>query len=152
MALKFLDSKDSRLKMRKNKSVSEISAKQIECNENYNLIAPATNSDFELPTVNHFISAAMSGIMPGGEKTALPLFPKEAVSRLSTKYADWAPDPWSQLPPRPTVLGPMPGDSPPPLFRVMQIASGLDGLLTPPQKRIKVERSFKLMKTKVISL
>jgi hypothetical protein len=87
----------------------------------------AAPSDFELPTLNHFIGAAMSGVMPGGEKTALPLFPKDDLVRLNTKYTDWAPEPWSKLPPRPTPLGPMPGDSPPPLFRTRPVVGHLGG-------------------------
>lgn len=102
--------------------------------------------------MNHFISAAFSGIMPGGEKTAMPLFPGDEVTRFLTKYAEWAPEPWSKLPPRSTAFGPLPGDSPPPLFRVMQIMGGLDGLLSSHKSNTTIERSFKLMKSKVASL
>lgn len=82
----------------------------------------------------------------------MPLFPKEELCHIGTKYSDWAPEPWSKLPPRPTVLGPLPGESPPLFFRVMQVVSGLEDLLAIGKKPTTLERSFKSMKSKVVPL
>lgn len=110
----------------------------------------ASNSDFELPTVNHFLGAAISGVMPGGEKTEMPLFPKEEMVHFSTKYVDWAPEPFSKLPPQAMALGTLPGDSPAPIIRIMQVMSGLDDILNMALKSpTTIERSFKSMKSKV---
>jgi hypothetical protein len=88
--------------------------------------------------------------MPGGEKTAMPLFPKEEMAHFVVKYVDWAPEPWSNIPPPATALGTMPGDSPPPLFRIMHILSGLGDMLNFAMNHVTVERSFKSMKSKVM--
>lgn len=93
----------------------------------------------------------MSGVMPGGEKTVMPLFPKEEMAHLMAKYVDWAPEPWSKIPSPPTPLGTMPGDSPPPFFRVVLILSGLGDMLSLAMSKVTVERSFKSMKSKVIT-
>ncbi|CZT11376.1 uncharacterized protein RAG0_15549 [Rhynchosporium agropyri] len=108
---------------------------------------------YEIPTLNIFLAAATSGIMPDGNKTDLPLFPMEEMVILSKKYEDWAPDPFNKLPGPPGILGPSSPVSPAPLIRWMHILGGLDDILamgfgsrTPP---LSVERSFKAMKTRV---
>ncbi|KUJ08973.1 uncharacterized protein LY89DRAFT_676349 [Mollisia scopiformis] len=109
-------------------------------------------SAFEIQTMNHFLEAAMSGIMPGGEKTSLPLFPQEGMKFLAQPYKDWAPEPFSKMPGPSTPFGGQMETSPPPMIRIMHIMSGLDSImedafsLTPPET---VGRSFKLMKTKI---
>ena len=102
--------------------------------------------------MNHFVGAACSGIMPGGEQTELPLLSKDGQAKLRAPYLDWAPQPWSELPPRPTNLGPVPGDSPPPFVRLILLVSGMDGIVATLQGRATIERSFKSMKSKVIPL
>jgi hypothetical protein len=40
----------------------------------------------------------MHGILPGGQKTNLPLLSEEDLSLMMTPYADWAPAPYNKLP------------------------------------------------------
>ncbi|CZR53600.1 uncharacterized protein PAC_03480 [Phialocephala subalpina] len=107
---------------------------------------------FETSTMNHFIQAAITGIMPGGEKTSLPLFPGEGMRWLAEPYKDWAPEPFSKLPGPAEPFGSQTAVSPPPMIRMMYIMSGLDNILedafsqTPPAM---LERSFKVMRTKI---
>lgn len=102
--------------------------------------------------MNHFIQAAITGIMPGGEKTSLPLFPGEGMRWLAEPYKDWAPEPFSKLPGPAEPFGSQTAVSPPPMIRMMYIMSGLDNILedafsqTPPAM---LERSFSVMRTKV---
>lgn len=117
----------------------------------------AGGPNFEISTFNHFLVAAMSGCMPGGETTDLPLFPKENMVQFSTKYVDWAPEPFNKLPPPamealgPVQLGPMPGESPAPIIRVAYVMSGFDRMLV--NKGMKnVGPSFKSMRSRVSKL
>ena len=110
--------------------------------------------------MDHFIQASITGTMPGGEKTALPLFPKDELeTHFSRKYSDWALKPWSTIPFRPAANDPnLDGspktdaveESPSPLLHVVQIASGLDRLMNMSTNRTLVQRSVKAMKSKVI--
>ncbi len=116
----------------------------------------AAGSAFEIPTINHFIKAAMSGNMPGNQKTQLPLFPASDMLYFSTPYDEWAPKPFSDLPP-PSAgpFGPMPGKSPAPIIRIMHILSGLADIFEMAMSQTlpgKVERSFKSMKSRLIFL
>ncbi len=43
---------------------------------------------FEIKTMNRFIIAASSGIMPGNNTTELPLFPEEDQCYFSQPYKD----------------------------------------------------------------
>lgn len=108
---------------------------------------------YEILTINVFIEAATSGIMPGGNRTELPVFPRSEMAILTQKYEDWAPEPFNKLPGPQGVFGPSSAVSPPPLVRWMHLLGGLDDIVamafgsrTPPTT---VERSFKLVKTKV---
>ena len=135
---------DAEERVRKYKTTCYICQKAMKSN-----CILASNSNFELPTVNYFLAAAVSGVMPGGEKTAMPLFPKEDMVHFSTKYVDWAPEPFSKLPPQATAFGSVPGDSPAPIIRIMQIMSGLDDIFNMTMNPVTIERSFKSMKSKV---
>ncbi|OZJ06593.1 hypothetical protein BZG36_00644 [Bifiguratus adelaidae] len=106
-------------------------------------------SAFELPTMNGFILAAMSGNMPGDLKTELPLFPQEGMKYFSQKYAEWAPEPFSQLPGPQGPFGSLANVSSPPVVRIMHIMSGLDDLLNLRMSEHTVERSFKCVKSKI---
>jgi hypothetical protein len=82
------------------------------------------------------------------------------------KYADWAPPPYNELPTPAGPLGNAPGPSPPAMFRVSLIISGMDSLMmgaldhlnsTPEQiseslRSKDVERSFRLLCAKVCVL
>jgi hypothetical protein len=124
------------------------------CVETNNLSVGGPN--FQPATINHFIKAAISGVMPGGLKTSQPLFPKEYTRQFSTEYKDWAPAPFNTLPP-PAVelglidLGPMPGDSPAPIIRVMHVISGMDRMFNPEfiNKSQDLEPSLKAMRSRV---
>ena len=112
--------------------------------------------NFQPATINHFIKAAISGVMPGGVKTSQPLFPKEYMRQFSTKYKDWAPAPFNTLPPPavdmgPIGMAPMPGDSPAPIIRVMHVISGMDGIFNPGliNKSQDLELSLKAMRSRV---
>lgn len=102
-----------------------------------------------------FLAASTSGLMPGGNRAELPLFPEAEMPLVSTKkYAEWAPEPFDTLPGPQGIVG-APAESPPPLMRWMLIMSGMDAIMaealgsrTPP---LTVERSFKSVKTKVRS-
>jgi hypothetical protein len=117
-------------------------------------------SDFEASTVDHFIRASITGSMPGGERTSLPLFPEaELESHFSKRYADWALEPWSSIPLRPTADDILRGDSskggdskesPSPLLHVTRIVSGLDTLINASTPRPMMWRSMKSMKSKVL--
>ena len=115
--------------------------------------------NFQPSTVNHFIKAAISGVMPGGVKTEQPLFPKEYLQQFSTKYVEWAPAPFDKLPPPameaigPMPGGPMPGDSPPPIIRVMHVISGMDRMFSMALNKqlTNLEPSFKAMRSRVCS-
>ncbi|KAF4611369.1 hypothetical protein G7Y89_g15644 [Cudoniella acicularis] len=122
-------------------------------------------SAFELPTINQFLKAAQSGDFPGNKKTELPLWPASEMEFFSKKYAEWAPPPYSELPVLGGPFGNMPGQSPPAIFRVMNIMSGLNDIMDdalefarsgapassigPGLAAKDIERSFKLFKTKV---
>lgn len=70
--------------------------------------------------------------MPGGMQTSQPLFPIDYMRQFGMKYAEWAPPPFDKLPSPPMELGPLgtlpgpSGDSPPAIFRVMHVVSGID--------------------------
>ncbi|KAH8807665.1 hypothetical protein F5884DRAFT_789800 [Xylogone sp. PMI_703] len=86
---------------------------------------------WEASTINHFIAAAMSGSMPGGERTNQSLFPQEYMRHFAQKYVDWAPEPWSKLPAPGADMGPLgsfntPGDSPPPIIRIIHVLGEMD--------------------------
>jgi hypothetical protein len=96
----------------------------------------------------------------------LAIWPVDEFQYFIKKYADWAPPPYSELPNQAGPLGTMPGPSPPPLFRVEYIISGMDALMMGALDHLEstsqeigeslretdVERSFKLLCTKVCSL
>ncbi|KAE8447341.1 hypothetical protein EG329_010899 [Mollisiaceae sp. DMI_Dod_QoI] len=109
-------------------------------------------SAFELTTINHFLKAATTGMMPGGEKTSLSVLPPEGMQLLSKPYKEWAPEPYSTMPGPAGPFGAQTKESPPPLIRIMHILSGLDDIFenafsqTPPPM---LERSFMVMKTKI---
>ncbi|KAG0648009.1 hypothetical protein D0Z07_5962 [Hyphodiscus hymeniophilus] len=119
--------------------------------------AEAGGPNFQPSTINHFIEAAMSGVMPGGLKTEQPLFPKEYIRHFSTKYVDWAPPPFDKLPPPqmeamgPIPGGPMPGDSPPPIIRIMHVISGMDRMFSRAFNRDlpMTEPSFKAVRSRL---
>lgn len=98
----------------------------------------------------------MSGMMPGGVQTLQPLFPKEYMQQLSTKYVDWAPPPFDKLPP-PALemgslnMGPGPGDSPGAIIRVMHVTSGMDRMFSRLSLSIlqNMEPSAKAMRLRV---
>jgi hypothetical protein len=119
-----------------------------------NSITAAGFSAFEIPTFNRFVKAALSGNMPGNNKTELPVFPDTEMPFFSQPYKDWAPEPYSQLPGPQGPFGASTGVSPPAVIRIMHVMSGLDDIFEmalsntqPPS----LERSFKVMKTKVCS-
>lgn len=104
-------------------------------------------------TLASFLIAAQSGYMPGGEKSSLPLFPKDEMMHLNTKYSEWAPEPYSKLPGVQTVLGPSGDMSPAPVARLMHLVAGLDNILGVALKAVpqphRIERSAQLMQHKV---
>ncbi|KAG4420478.1 hypothetical protein IFR04_006398 [Cadophora malorum] len=108
---------------------------------------------YEIPTLNVFLAAATSGIMPGGNRTELPVFPQSEMPVLTQKYEDWAPEPFNKLPGPQGIFGPSTTVSPAPLIRWMHILGGMDDILaTAFSSRTlptNVERSFKVVKTKV---
>lgn len=114
----------------------------------------AAGPAFEIPTMNHFLQAARSGDMPGGVKTSLAVFTSEGMQFSAQPYKDWAPEPYSKLPGPAGPFGAQTEISPPPMIRFMHVISGLDSIFedafsqTPP---LMLERSFKLMRTKVCS-
>lgn len=119
-----------------------------------NSITAAGFSAFEIPTFNRFLDAALSGNMPGNNKTELPVFPHTEMPFFSQPYKDWAPEPYSQLPGPQGPFGASTDVSPPAVIRIMHVMSGLDDIFEmalsntqPPS----LERSFKVMKTKVCS-
>jgi hypothetical protein len=117
-----------------------------------NSITATGFSAFEIPTFNRFVEAALSGNMPGNNKTELPLFPPTDMAFFSQPYKDWAPEPYSQLPGPQAPFGASIKVSPPAVIRIMHVMSGLDDIFdmalsnTQPSS---MERSFKVMKTKV---
>jgi hypothetical protein len=89
-------------------------------------------------------------------KTSQALFPKEYMQQFSTKYVDWAPPPFDKLPPPavemgPINMGPMPGDSPAPIIRVMHVISGMDRMFSPGfiNKSQDLKPSSKAMRSRV---
>jgi hypothetical protein len=119
-----------------------------------NSITAAGFSAFEIPTFSRFVEAALSGNMPGNNKTELPVFPHTEMPFFSQPYKDWAPEPYSQLPGPQGPFGASTDASPPAVIRIMHVMSGLDDIFEmalsntqPPS----IERSFKVMKTKVCS-
>lgn len=52
---------------------------------------------FELQMIAHFLESTMSGIMPGNQRTNLPLFPPELVYLWNQPYSEWALDPLHEL-------------------------------------------------------
>lgn len=110
----------------------------------------AALANFELPTLNQFLVAAQTGRFPGNKDAGLPLWPKEEMGNFSKKYKDWAPSPWAELPQPagPFGLGPIPGDSPPAVIRMMHILSGLEDIVAMATAE-DLGRSEKLLKTKV---
>ncbi|KAH7370910.1 hypothetical protein BKA65DRAFT_590159 [Rhexocercosporidium sp. MPI-PUGE-AT-0058] len=108
---------------------------------------------YEIPTLNIFLAAATSGIMPGGIRTELPLFPHSEMAILTQKYEEWAPEPFNKLPGPQGIFGPSTSVSPAPLIRWMHTLSGMDDLLATAfgsrTLPTTVERSLKLVKTKV---
>jgi len=100
-----------------------------------------------------FVTAAQTGNLPGGEKSLLPLLPKEELVHLSTKYSEWAPEPYSQLPGPQTAFGNVGVESPAPMIRMMHLVSGLDNILNaalkPTPHPDKIERSGLLLQYKV---
>ncbi len=114
----------------------------------------AAGQAYEIHTMMVFLDAATSGLMPGGNRTELPVFPRAEMALLSKKYEEWAPEPFNKLPGPQGIFGPATTVSPPPLIRWMHILSGLDDILAmafknPQTLPLQVERSFKVMKTKV---
>ncbi|KAL5326249.1 hypothetical protein ACEPPN_007387 [Leptodophora sp. 'Broadleaf-Isolate-01'] len=108
---------------------------------------------YEISTLNVFLAAATSGIMPGGNRTELPLFPQSEMAVLTQKYEEWAPEPFDKLPGPQGIFGPSSSVSPAPLIRWMHLLSGMDDILamafSSQTLPTSVERSFKLVKTKV---
>jgi hypothetical protein len=91
---------------------------------------PDAGNVFEIQTMNRFIIAASSGVMPGNNKTELPLFPEEDQRYFSQPYKDWAPEPYASLPGPPGPFGAGTSVSPPPIIRIMFSMSGLDDIFT----------------------
>ncbi|KAH8657081.1 hypothetical protein BGZ60DRAFT_416733 [Tricladium varicosporioides] len=120
---------------------------------------------FELSTLNHFLSAAQSGDFPCDRRAEIPVWPASEMELFLKKYAEWAPSPYSGLPSPAGPFGNMPGPSPPAMFRIMNIISGLNDIMDDAIDFAmsgastdtiganinagKVERSFKLLKTKI---
>lgn len=117
----------------------------------------AVDTDFEAATIDDFVRAAITGVMPGGEKTALPLFPEIEMNHFAVKYADWALEPWSDLEPRPTTketpleasLDDPSTKSASALDRIKQVVSGFDKVIDVPEARPMIGRNSKLLKSKV---
>ncbi|KFY14205.1 hypothetical protein V492_02770 [Pseudogymnoascus sp. VKM F-4246] len=106
-------------------------------------------SDFELPTLNLFLRFATSGRLPNGAPSSLPHFPAPEIALLARPYGEWAPKPFSELPPPSLVPGIATGGvSPPVMIRVAHVLSGLDDLARGVLGR-EVERSFRVVKAKV---
>lgn len=118
--------------------------------------------------VPSFVLAASSGKFPGNVQTDLPLWPAEMMQYFIKKYADWAPAPYSQLPPPEGpldgLIGRAPGESPSAMIRITMIVSGMDGMqmigslgqsqnthdqISATLHERDVERSFQLLYTKV---
>lgn len=103
------------------------------------------------------MTAATSGYMPDGLQTNQSLFPREYMTYFNSKYVEWAPEPWSKLPNPQTDMGPVlgilrpPGDSPPPIFRIMHTIGEMDRALSMIMSRQKneIEPSLKAMKSRV---
>jgi hypothetical protein len=97
--------------------------------------------------------------MPGGLKTEQPLFPGEYLQQFSSKYVDWAPAPFDKpSPPAMEAIGPMPGgpmsgDSPAPIIRVMHVVSEMDRMFSMASNKqlSNLEPSFKAMRSRVCS-
>jgi hypothetical protein len=80
--------------------------------------------------LHHFLAAARTGNFPG-KQTELPLWPEVEMEYFSKKYADWAPKPYSELPqPAAGPLGPIPGQSPPPIFRITLALGSFDNMFS----------------------
>lgn len=119
-------------------------------NTNY---PPDAIAAFEMPALAHFIQSALSGTMPGGEKTSLALLNEDGMKCLSKPYKDWAPEPFSNLPGPAMPFGGS-GSSPAPMIRFGFIMGGMDSILENAMANVRPEmvgRSDKLMKTKVNS-
>jgi hypothetical protein len=116
---------------------------------------PAADPVYEIPTFNRFISAALSGDMPGNVQTELPLFPPMAIEYLGKPYKEWAPEPFASIP---VPQGPFGGNelSPPPIIRFMHIISGMDDIFEEAFRHVSigktgpntVERSFRATQRK----
>ncbi|KAL3420308.1 hypothetical protein PVAG01_08807 [Phlyctema vagabunda] len=44
----------------------------------------------ELQTIPHFVESMVTGILPGGKKTSLPLFPMQMLHLWNQPYSEWA--------------------------------------------------------------
>ncbi|RFU28834.1 hypothetical protein B7463_g7506, partial [Scytalidium lignicola] len=112
---------------------------------------------WEVSTITRFMTAAISGSMPGGEQTNQTLFPEEYMPYFAQKYVDWAPEPWSKLPAPETDMGPLmgsfnvPGDSPPPIFRIMFAIGEMDRMFSMAMdlQSNQIAPSLKAMKSRI---
>jgi hypothetical protein len=91
--------------------------------------------------------------LPGNVKTKYPIFTAEGMELFNKKYVEWAPEPWSKIPVPAGPFGNMPGDSPPPMMRVMLELSGMGDIwqtaLTTRDMTNQMELSFSCLRKKV---
>lgn len=106
-------------------------------------------SDLEIATLTHFLKSAVAGRLASGSLSSLQPFPAPEIVRLAQPYADWAPKPYSELPPQIALMGETEGQSPPAMFRISHVISGMHGIFTGKYVANDVERSFRVVKAKV---